>query len=299
MKKLTGALLGLSLVVGCALIATAQDESAGATTPPPKVFVIFREYVKPGKDAAHDKSESAFVAIMRKAKWPTHYSALQAMSGKPRVLFLTGYDSFEAWEKDNAAMDKNPALSAELAKSAATDGELLNSVDQMVFTYDEDQSLRAPVDIAKMRYFEITSFQVRPGHRQEWRELVKLAMSGYANIPDAHWAMYEEAYGPGEGTDFALLSPIRSLAEVDQEFAESKQFRDALGEDGMKKLAELEAASVESEQTNLFRFNPKMSYPPDSWVKEDPGFWKPTGEMMHMNMPMHMGKKPMAKPEAK
>jgi hypothetical protein len=27
-------------------------------------------------------------------------------------------------------------------------------------------------------------------------------------------------------------------------------------------------------------FNPKMSYPPEEWVKTDPGFWSPKMEMM-------------------
>jgi hypothetical protein len=49
-----------------------------------------------------------------------------------------------------------------------------------------------------------------------------------------------------------------------------------MGPDGMKKLSELSAACIESSQTNLFQFNPKMSYPPEEWIKADPGFWKPT-----------------------
>ncbi len=43
---------------------------------------------------------------------------------------------------------------------------------------------------------------------------------------------------------------------------------------GRRKFRELTAACVESQQTNLFSFNPKMSYPDDAWVKADP-FWKP------------------------
>jgi hypothetical protein len=43
----------------------------------------------------------------------------------------------------------------------------------------------------------------------------------------------------------------------------------------MKKLAELSAAAIDSSQTNLFAFNPRMSYPADDWVKADPEFWKP------------------------
>jgi hypothetical protein len=43
----------------------------------------------------------------------------------------------------------------------------------------------------------------------------------------------------------------------------------------MKKMAELEAACVESRQTNLFFIDPKMSYPPEAFVKADPDFWTP------------------------
>jgi len=48
-----------------------------------------------------------------------------------------------------------------------------------------------------------------------------------------------------------------------------------MGEDGMKKLGELVAASVESSQHQLFAFNPHMSYVADEWIKADPDFWKP------------------------
>jgi hypothetical protein len=56
---------------------------------------------------------------------------------------------------------------------------------------------------------------------------------------------------------------------------QDKQFVEAMGEDGMKKLGELESSAVEFHQTNLFHFNPAMSYPRDEWVKADPDFWKP------------------------
>src|SRR3979409_546583 len=71
---------------------------------PPKILVIGREYTKPGRaGAAHEKTESAFVQAMKRAKWPTHYLAVESLSGKSRALFLTGYDSFAEWEKDISA----------------------------------------------------------------------------------------------------------------------------------------------------------------------------------------------------
>ena len=48
-----------------------------------------------------------------------------------------------------------------------------------------------------------------------------------------------------------------------------------MGPDGLKRLDELAALCIDSEQTNLFEIDPKMSYPPDAFVKADPDFWKP------------------------
>jgi len=54
----------------------------------------------------------------------------------------------------------------------------------------------------------------------------------------------------------------------------------------------LSAAAIESSQTNLFAFNPRMSYPADEWVKADPEFWKPKAAAA----PAAAGKKPAEKP---
>jgi hypothetical protein len=66
----------------------------------------------------------------------------------------------------------------------------------------------------------------------------------------------------------------------------------AMGEDGMKKLEELSAASIESSETNLFAFNPKMSYVSDDWVKADPDFWKPKPAAAPAAAPKKPAKKP-------
>jgi hypothetical protein len=275
MKRLLGFLLGTSFALGFGTLQAQEMKAGETTTPPPKVLVIQREFVKPGKQGSvHEKSESAFVQAFARAKWPTHYLAVQALSGKSRCLFLIGYDSFADWEKDNLAQEKNAALTAAIDRAALADGELLSDYDAGVFIYREDYSLRAPVDIAHMRYFDISTYTVRPGHRPEWDEAVKLVKAAYEKIPDAHWAMYQRVYGQG-GTEFAIFTPMKSASEIDQSFEQDKQFMAAMGEDGMKRLRELESSAVEASQSNLFQFNPKMSYVDESWIKADPEFWKP------------------------
>jgi hypothetical protein len=276
MKKVTGLFAALCLLFLGTSIASAQETAEPALTPP-KVLVIQREFVKPGKTgAAHERTESAFVRAMTAAKWPTHYFAAQSLSGPSRVLFFSGYDSFEAWEKDNRATEKNATLSADLDRAAIADGELLSSYDSAVYTYREDMSLRAStVKVSQARYFEITVFIVKPGHMHEWEELVKMYTSGFEkSVPHAHWATFESMYGADNGGRFLVFNPIKSLAEVDAGMGDGKQFMSGMSDSEKKKLSELTAACVESSQTNLFSFNPKMSYPSEEWIKSDP-FWKP------------------------
>jgi len=268
-------LLGSAVGVFLALGMAAQDKAPNSSARP-RVLVIQREFVKPGKGGAvHEKAESAFVQAMARAKWPTHYVAMQAMSGKPRVLFLTRYDSFDAWEKDSLAQQKNSALTAALDRAGEADGSLLDSSDQNVFTYNEEFSLRPLADISGTHYLEIWVVHVRPGHYKEWSDSVKLAKSAFEKgVPTSHWAVYESAYGPLNGT-YLFLTARKAAAELDREREEDKAFQAALGEDGLKKLDELFAASVESSESQFFVINPEMSYPDEAWVKADPEFWKP------------------------
>jgi hypothetical protein len=259
----------------CVELGTAVAQEMENTTPPPKVLVVDREFTKPGKaGSGHEKSESAFVQAFARAKWPQNYLAANSMTGKSRVLFFIGYDSFEAWEKDNAGIAKNATLSSAIDRATVSDGDLLNETDVSALTYNEDQSLRGPVDIGHMRYFEISLYRVKAGHRHEWEELVKLVKAAYEKVPGSHWAMYEAMYGQ-EGTTYAVFVPMKSLAEVDENMQKDKQFAEAMGEDGMKRLSELESSAVEFNQTNLFQFNAAMSYPREEWIKADPDFWKP------------------------
>src|SRR5213080_2195412 len=100
MKILASLMLEWTLLIVGIVTVAAQDKSAGPA-PPPKVLSISREFLKPGKGGSpHEDAESAFAQAFARAKWPTHYLALTSISGKPRSIFITGYDSFEAWEED-------------------------------------------------------------------------------------------------------------------------------------------------------------------------------------------------------
>ncbi|MDE3186883.1 MAG: hypothetical protein KGM96_05075 [Acidobacteriota bacterium] len=272
MKKISPVLLGLSLAVAGSSMSAAQQ----ASTSVPKVIQLTREFVKPGKAGmTHDKSESAFVNAMAEAKSPTHYTAMCSLSGKSRCLYFTPYSSFDAWQKDTEAVAKNKDLSAKLDQAMAADGDLLDSVDQAVLVYDEDMSYHAPGPRPQARFMEITEFHVRAGHTKDFADLAKMYIAACEKAgTSAHWAMFHLEYG-GSGGTYLLLSSDKSMAEIDSGFAEGKKIRAAMGEEGMKKFEELDAATVESANSQLFAINPRQSYVSDDWIKTDPDFWKP------------------------
>lgn len=291
MKRLSGILLGLALVFGAAGRAAAQENSGGMHAPPP-VLTIVREYLKPGKSGSpHARTESMFVKAMGAAKSPSYYLGMDSLTGKSRSLFFTGYESFAAWEKDLQSQQKNPTLSAALDRASVADGDLLESYEESVWVYRADQSYNQTGALPGIRYFELESFTVKPGHEEDWNAAVKLVKDAYAKgLPDAHWAMYQLAAG-GATPTFLVITPRKSLSEIDTAFAEGGKFMSALGPDGMKKLSELSAASIAESHTNFLAINPAISYMDEALAKADPDFWG------HKAMPAAAPKKEKAEPK--
>jgi hypothetical protein len=274
MKIALTVLLGACLFVGTANVAAAQENGA-AMNMPPKVLVIQREVLKPGKGGAlHQKTESAFVRAMAAAKDTTYYLGMDAISGPSRSLFFTGYASFAEWEKESLVEQKNATLAAALDRAAVADGDLLQSYETSMFFLRDDYSLNPGTDLAHDRYFEIGVFHVKPGHEEDWSTIMGLVKGAYAKVPGVQWAMYQRAYG-GAGNYFIYITPLKSAAEIDSNFANSPKFVEAMGKDGMKKLSDLMSESVDQDELNLFALNPAISYVGPDMIKADPTFWKP------------------------
>jgi hypothetical protein len=260
----------ISLSFGAPFAVLAQD-----ILPSPKILVISREYTKLGKDGApHQTVEGAYPRALAAGKVPNHYYAAVSLSGPSRALFFHSYSSFADMAAAQKAATSDSTLSATLDSTNSADADLLSSKDYSVWVKRDDLSLNQGFRVGS-RYEEITQFVVRPGHYEQWEALVKMVIDGYKKgVPGAHWGAYEEAYGTTGGV-YLVITTIKAATELDAEEAQEKQFVEAMGTDGMKKMEELEAACVESRQTNLFVIDPKMSYPPEAWVKADPDFWMP------------------------
>ena len=266
-------LLFAGLTVTGSVTATAQDQAAQRMTPP-NVLEVIVEYVKPGQNGSpHQKTEGAFAQALRDAKWQSHYLGTTGLTGRLRAVFLVPYDSFADWEKDNDAQQKNTTLASALDSANIADGALLEGIQTSVFHLRNDMSLRPGAEPGT-HYFEVTIFRVRSGHEKDWDTVVKMYKDAYEkNVPDSHWDMFEELYGTDSGNKFLLITPMKSLSEVDNNMMNDKKIADAVGPEQIQKMRDLASATADEVQSNLLAIDPKMSYAPDAWVKGDPSFW--------------------------
>ena len=90
---------------------------------PPAVITIERETIKEGRSGAHEKVETAWARLFRKAKFPAHYIALTSTTGGNEAWFVSSYPSFAAIEEADKVFDSG-APKAEMDALDARDGEL-------------------------------------------------------------------------------------------------------------------------------------------------------------------------------
>jgi hypothetical protein len=264
------------LAVGLCLTGSGAAQAQEPMMSPPKILSVIREIEKPGKTTAHMDWESGYPRAFARANWPAHYVALSSVSGEPRVLFLHGYDSMAEWEKEGAAQDKNAQLSGEMQRLDPKDAEFLTETRRSVLTYMPELSYHAEVPVAGTHYFLIVAFRVKPGHDDHFAEIRKLAKAAHekANLSD-HYAVYHFTLGAPDGS-YAFFIPMKSGADLDEfEAIHGKAYKEALGDDGQKKMEEFDREGLESSEAQFFVLNPKMSYPPKEWVDADPSFWAP------------------------
>ncbi len=273
-----------AIVVGTMGVATkvacAQDSPMAG---PPKVLYTQREYVKPGKGLAHEKSEAAMASAMAGAKSPVYTVALSSITGQPRVVFLSGYDSMAEVESTYMAMMKLPGLQSKLDMMGETDGAMVDGEASAIWRLREDLSSTTKLNIADMRMMQLVQVEMKPGHGADFETVAKRVIGAWGKTdPDYSAAVYEMAYGHSTGPIFLVILPMKSMAFLDKVHDEHDAYMKALGDEDMKGDREIARNDYLSSQSNLFVFSPRMSYVPESWVKADPTFWNPKPKSMAM-----------------
>ena len=270
-----------------AIAAVAQDMHE-----PPKVLMIIREQVKPGKNTAHTMNEAAWSAAYKKAKYETPILALSSVTGDSEAWFLIGYESFAAAEKDGENMEKNAALRQINETYGAKEADLLNDSHNIFARYRPDLSYRPGINVAEYKYFSVTTARFRLGESVEDFFKVFNGAREKADV-DTHIAIYQVVSG-GMGGTFIAFTPQKSMAEWDT--PPNAAFNAALKEANFSQLV---GKALMNYEGRLYAFSPRMSSPSEEMIAANPEFWNPkpmmTKKAMGMEKPMPAAKKEMKK----
>lgn len=278
MKK---CLLGTLILMICGATSLfAQDDGA---MPAPKLIQIYREMVKPGHNAAHEKTEMGWPKAHKASKTPAHYLAMTSITGQNEAWYTSGYESYEAWEKQMKAEMADPVLSAETSRLTTADGDHLEGWRSIVGRFREDLSLRPAINIGSYRYMNVVTIRIRPGLQSKFVEARKTIKAAHekAGLKD-YYSIFEVQSGMVAPT-YLLFIPMKSLKEADEAAAmhQGAAYQEALGgEEGNKKITELNTAAIISNESMIFAFNPKMSNPPENYMKGgNADYWNPKPAM--------------------
>lgn len=261
------------LSTGLALPGIASAQTPAATQ---GVLTIYRETVKPGKNAAHTKSETAWSRVQETAKSQSHFIAMTAMTGPNEVWFVSAYTSLADMQKVNEANEANAAVTAVNEKYEPAESDYLQDGREIILTLRSDLSYSTGRPIWEMRFLTATRILVRPGHVAEFVEARTALKAAHekAKLSDGY-SVYQVTSGMPGGT-YYIFAGRKSLTELDDN---AKTHNDpaylaALGADWTKRNAALVQGFQASTDVNIFAMNPAMSSAPKEWIAADP-YWKP------------------------
>lgn len=271
MRKLLLSLTLPAMIAGGAEVALAQ----GMPTTQPKFLHIFREQVKAGRGADHAKWEAGWPAAFEKAKGAYNYIALASVTGPNEVLYVMPLASQGAFGEVLAAEAANPALSAELERLGRGDAEYVSDQTAMEAVARPDLSHGEYPDMATMRFWEITTFRVKPGHGEDFAKTAKAyAAAAARSAPSARWRTYEVVAGAPGGT-YLVFASVGSFADFDKAMAEDEALFKGLSFDERTTFQKYDAEAAISAVTNRYRLDPVQSYVPAETRQKDPAFWMP------------------------
>jgi hypothetical protein len=269
MKSALAVLQTVLLSVSSASVVLSQ----GIPTSQPNLITIVREDVKTGHNAMHAAFEAGWPAAYTKAKSPYYYLAMVAMTGPNESWYVSPYASHAAYGESMKSESDDKVLSAELARLQKGDADHINSSRSLHAVARADLSYGAYPDMALARFWEITTFRVRPGYEDAFANAAKAYASAAKRIaPNMSWRTYEVIAGL-PGPTYLVFSSVQSFAEFDKGMQDAVAIGNGFTPDELSTLQKFSTAGMINAETQRFRLDPKQSYVDDATKGKDTKFW--------------------------
>jgi hypothetical protein len=250
----------------------------GIPTSQPNLIQITREEVKTGHNAMHSAFEAGWPAAYAKAKSPNYYFAMVSITGPNEAWYTSPYTSHAALGESMKRESDDKALSAELDRLQKGDADHINSVRTIHAAARTDLSYGAFPDMGLVRFWEVTTFRVRPGFEEAFANAAKAyAAAAKRAAPNMSWRTYEVIAGL-PGPTYLVFSSVQSFAEFDRGMQEGMELGKAFTPDEQATLQKFATTGMVNAETQRFRLDPVQSYVDAATKAKDPKFWSPGGK---------------------
>jgi hypothetical protein len=194
------------------------------------------------------------------------------MTGLTEAWYLIPTDSHAAEAEAMKRVDKDPVLTAELDRLALRDADFINASTTIQTVARTDLSLGKFPNTAKVRFFEISIYSVRPGQEDKFDAVAKAYGVVRKRVaPDAGYRVYAVTAGMPDPT-YIVISSVENYADFDGMMAENDKVFTSLTPEEKAVFAKWGEAVAKSE-TNRYRVDPVQSYVSKEVRAQDPEFW--------------------------
>jgi hypothetical protein len=234
---------------------------------------IYREQIKVGHDAAHARTEAAWVAALEKAKSPATYLALASTTGVPEVWFVEAFDTYSALGNARDMNSANALLSAELELISPADAAHIDAARTIEARGRPDLSHGAYPNLSLQRHWEITVFRVRPGFEPMFADVVKMykGLVTRANSK-ASWRFYEVTAGM-LGPAYILFMSVDNYAGFDASMADGMALQAKMTAEEGALWTRFGREGLISSEANRYSLSAGMSFVTAETRASDPKFW--------------------------
>jgi len=249
----------------------------GMPTSQPNLIQITREEVKTGHNAMHSAYEAGWPAAYAKAKSPNYYLAMVAITGPNEAWYISPYASHAALGESMKRESDDKALSADIDRLQKGDADHINSVRTLHAVARSDLSYGAFPDMGLARFWEVTTFRVRPGFEEAFANVAKAyAAAAKRAAPNMSWRTYEVIAGI-PGPTFLVFSSVQSFADFDRGMQDGMAIGKAFTPEEQQMMEKFGSSGLINAETQRFRLDPVQSYVDAATKAKDPKFWSPGG----------------------
>ena len=238
--------------------AVSQNNTDWVKTTTPKLLSISVEQIKNGQESAHAKIETGWRRAFEKANYPSYFLGLSSLTGPPVMLFLTGFDSLQSWQKEDEDQSANAWLWAEQDKLHMEDSNFVQASSHEFGELVPESSVPAKFPLGAARCFSVTRLDVEPSRQREFRDWLRRQIGANTSaLP--HIAAYRLMAG-GSLSSFVLIEARTSRADFDSNRIDFETL----------------IPGVLSVTRNFFEPNPNTSRVTAEFAKGNEKFWFPS-----------------------